>query len=219
MASDSTIRMLAMEQVRKQNEAERKALLEARLAAEKDANSLEMAARETRLKVEQEREMARIRAERALAEAEAHEKMEAVQRAVLLEVERIKNRTPIEILQDEIAELRYLVTGDTYRKVEQLATRVASLETELSELTTNHQAIVMKFTERISVCELPKPGNWVFVGNEHQKLNVPENSLLRWGAGFKWYEKRVSGSFVATNDFFGYDPLFGTVKIVEMWVQ
>ena len=105
-------------------------------------------------------------------------------------------------------------------QVQRLTERVSTLETELSELATKHQATVKKLKERISACEAPKaPGNWVFVGNEHQQLCVPENSLLRWGKGFKWYEKRVSGSFTATNGFFGYDPLIGTGKIVEMYVQ
>ena len=83
-----------------------------------------------------------------------------------------------------------------------------------------HQTTVKKLNEQIAACEdAKKPGNWVFLGNEHQQLTVPENSLLRWGRNSKWYEKRVTGNFTATNGFFGYDPLIGTGKVVEMWVQ
>jgi hypothetical protein len=120
--------MMAMEILRKEREQERKATSDARVMAEKEAKALEIAEREARLKIEQEREMARIRAERALAEAEAFEKREAIQTAVQAEVERLKNRTSLEILQDEVAELKHLIVDSHPLSL------IDSLQNEISEL-------------------------------------------------------------------------------------
>ncbi len=77
-----------------------------------------------------------------------------------------------------------------------------------------------RLKERLATYEeAKKPGQWVFVGREHQDLTVPENTLLRYGLNACWVEKRYGGKFKATNEFFGKDPLYGTGKIVEMWVQ
>ncbi len=65
----------------------------------------------------------------------------------------------------------------------------------------------------------PADSNWVLIGREHEELTVPENTLLRYGLNACGVEKRYGGKFKATNEFFGKDPLFGTGKIVEMWVQ
>jgi hypothetical protein len=101
-----------------------------------------------------------------------------------------------------------------------LQERVSYLETELCERDRKHQETIKKLKERMAACEeAKKPGQWVFVGREHQDLTVPENTLLRWGLNACWVEKRHSGNFKATNQFFGKDPLHGTGKIVEMWVQ
>jgi hypothetical protein len=111
-------------------------------------------------------------------------------------------------------------TANTDSLVQKLTERLGTFETELCELATKHQATVKKLKERIAACEeAKKPGNWVFLGREHQDLTVPENSLLRYGLNAAWVEKKYSGKFKATNEFFGRDPLFGTGKVVEMWVQ
>lgn len=112
-------------------------------------------------------------------------------------------------------------TADDFSELlEPLTERVCYLETELCERDRKHETTIKKLKERLAACEeTKKPGSWVFVGREHQDLTVPENSLLRYGLNAAWVEKRVSGAFKATNQFFGRDPLFGTGKVVEMWVQ
>ena len=104
--------------------------------------------------------------------------------------------------------------------VSSLTERISYLETELCEQGRKHTQAVSKLKQQIAASEeTKKPGQWVFVGREHQDLTVPENTLLRWGLNACWVEKRHSGNFKATNQFFGKDPLYGTGKIVEMWVQ
>lgn len=110
--------------------------------------------------------------------------------------------------------------NDPGQLIHKLAARVSYLETELCEQNRAHIENIETLKKRFADIEdTKKPGSWVFVGREHQDLNVPENSLLRWGLNAAWVEKRVSGSFKATNQFFGRDPLHGTGKVVEMWVQ
>lgn len=70
------------------------------------AAALKRAEEEARIRLQEERELARLRAEKALAEAKAREEQEAMAAAVQAELERLRNRTPLEILQDEMAELR-----------------------------------------------------------------------------------------------------------------
>lgn len=57
---------------------------------------------------------------------------------------------------------------------------------------------------------------WVLVGYEGQYVTVPANSLLRYGSGSAFVIKAASGSFTASNDFFGNDPVPGVGKGV--WV-
>ncbi len=115
--------------------------------------------------------------------------------------------------------------------VSSLTERISYLETELCEQGRKHTEAVSKLKQQISGSEetkkpawngrgpTPADSNWVLVGREHEELTVPPNSLLRYGLNACWVEKRYGGKFKATNEFFGKDPLYGTGKIVEMWVQ
>ena len=90
-----------------QEQAEARALAERQRAEALAAEAaLAEAAREARIRAEQEREEARLRAERAQAEERARLEAEAVEAAVVAELNRLRNRSHIEVLQDEVAALR-----------------------------------------------------------------------------------------------------------------
>lgn len=59
-------------------------------------------------------------------------------------------------------------------------------------------------------------GTWTTIGYEYDQLNVPANSTLRYGANGSFVQKTVSGSFTASNDFFGSDPAPGARKQVDI---
>lgn len=65
----------------------------------------------------------------------------------------------------------------------------------------------------------PVAEQWVTVGNEFETVTVPEGSIVRYGSGDAWVQMDVSGTFVATNDFFGEDPAVGIRKQVQVLQQ
>ncbi len=71
-----------------------------------EAAALKEAERQERIKAEAERIEARLRAERALAEERARIEKAQMDAAIAAELVRLRNRTPIEILQDEVASLK-----------------------------------------------------------------------------------------------------------------
>ena len=85
-----------------------------RIAAERfiKAQAVQKAAAATRLerreclRAEQEREGVRLRVERSLAKQKAREEAEAMERSVLAEVESWRHRTPLEVLQGEMREMK-----------------------------------------------------------------------------------------------------------------
>ena len=89
---------------------EREAAL--RAAEQEDRNrreaeaALKRAEEEARIRLQEERELARLRAEKAMAEQRAREEQEAITAAVQAELERLRNRPPLEILQEEMAQLK-----------------------------------------------------------------------------------------------------------------
>jgi hypothetical protein len=87
------------EEIRKQQEMIR-AMERAEAAALKEAE------RQARIKAEAERIEAQLRAERALAEEKARLEKAEMDAAIAAELERLRNRTPLEILQDEVASLK-----------------------------------------------------------------------------------------------------------------
>lgn len=61
----------------------------------------------------------------------------------------------------------------------------------------------------------PTGGTWSAVGVEGATITLPENTIVRYGAKGVFITVMVSGAFVASNKFFGIDPLPNVVKIVE----
>jgi hypothetical protein len=90
-----------------EEEARRKAEAE-KVACDRAAASAALAEAErlARIRAEQEREEARLRAERALAEEKMREEAAALEAAVEAELERLRNRSELEVLRDEVAELK-----------------------------------------------------------------------------------------------------------------
>jgi hypothetical protein len=62
------------------------------------------------------------------------------------------------------------------------------------------------------------PGTWVTIGSEGHSMTVDDNTLVRYGANTSWVLKIVSGTFTASNTFFGTDPAYLVVKIVQKFV-
>lgn len=52
------------------------------------------------------------------------------------------------------------------------------------------------------------------IGGEGQRIYVAPNTMVQYGANGKFVGKRVSGWFVANNQFFGRDPIPGIYKSV-----
>jgi hypothetical protein len=57
---------------------------------------------------------------------------------------------------------------------------------------------------------------WTFVADEGQDFAVSGSQLVRYGSGSTWLTTTVTGSGQCTNEFFGVDPLVGTVKRCEV---
>jgi hypothetical protein len=80
-------------------------------AARAEAAEKERFERQERLNLHAERELARMQAERLLAEEQAVQARDAEAAALAAEIERLRNRSVTEILQDEIASLRAEMAG------------------------------------------------------------------------------------------------------------
>lgn len=57
---------------------------------------------------------------------------------------------------------------------------------------------------------------WTTVASEGAAFSVDGTQTVRYGNGSSWVTKTVAGSGVCSNDFFGSDPLFGTVKACQV---
>ena len=56
---------------------------------------------------------------------------------------------------------------------------------------------------------------WRLVGREGDSIEVPDRTLVRYGAEGRWVARIVSGRFQASNEFFGHDPAPRIQKAVE----
>jgi hypothetical protein len=69
--------------------------------------------------------------------------------------------------------------------------------------------------------EAPFPGTedgtWSLIGGEGSNCSVPPASIVKYGLGTKWKTRLASGSFYASNDFFGGDPSPGASKQVMLF--
>lgn len=121
------------------------------------------AEREARLQAMQEREEARMRAERALAEEEARKAAAALEAEVEAELERLRSRTPMELMMDEMRQMR-----------EELESLKKQRDTKIVVFTkTSRQFWVTgPWDQRVGSCNLvDSKGNNIFHFNPrpHQK--------------------------------------------------
>ena len=61
-------------------------------------------------------------------------------------------------------------------------------------------------------------GAWHVIGKEHGTAEVPPSTRVRYGAGTRWSEKLLWGTFKVINELFG-DPAPGVGKQAERWVE
>jgi hypothetical protein len=57
---------------------------------------------------------------------------------------------------------------------------------------------------------------WTFIANEGAAFQVNGTQTVRYGLGSTWVQREVSGSGSCTNEFFGSDPAFLSVKRCEV---
>lgn len=62
-------------------------------------------------------------------------------------------------------------------------------------------------------------GTWQRIAGEWQPFDVEGTKTVRYGAGSTFIQKTVSGDAYCTNDFFGRDPLVGTTKFCEVYID
>ena len=62
------------------------------------------------------------------------------------------------------------------------------------------------------------PATWQRLGGEWDTVTVPAETTVRYGANGVYVQKVVSGTFRATNEFFGGDPVPGVLKAVDALV-
>ncbi len=65
----------------------------------------------------------------------------------------------------------------------------------------------------------PPAGTWIKAGNEGDTFGVPAGAVVRYGSGTSFDPVRTfttATTFVASNSFFGADPLKGTVKELDV---
>lgn len=103
---DDDIRAAARRRLEEDTAAEAARLAEAAAKERAKAEVLEAAILEEKIRARVEEEKIRRLAEQAVAEAEAKKCAAAREAAIAAEMERLKRRTKVEILEDTVAELR-----------------------------------------------------------------------------------------------------------------
>ena len=58
-------------------------------------------------------------------------------------------------------------------------------------------------------------GKWTTIGKEGSTITVPADTTVRYGAANAYVFAKVSGTFIASNTYFGKDPALNKVKTVE----
>ena len=96
-----------------------------------EAASLKEAERQARIKAEADRIEAQLRAERALAEERARIEKAAMDAAIAAELQRLRNRGPVETLQDEVASLKKTLEDMKNGPQMKVITTFVSLPTEV----------------------------------------------------------------------------------------
>lgn len=129
--TSETVKRLAMEKYAKEMAEQRAAEEMARKQLAAATAAMQEAERLARIRAEQEREEARIRAERTLAEEKIRAEKAALEAAVEAELTRLRNRTELEILKDEVAELKGSVGQVPSALVDTLRAEICDLRKQL----------------------------------------------------------------------------------------
>ena len=102
----SRAREMAMKRIAMEEECLRLAKEEERFRIEAVEKARKEFATEQRRQIDAEMAEARLRAQQAIAEAEAHSIKDAEEAEIAKEIARLKARTPVEVLQDELEQMR-----------------------------------------------------------------------------------------------------------------
>lgn len=86
-------------------------LNEAKFKAQQEADLRAFRCREEEIKLEAEKMVVRLEAEKAVVARQAKKAVEERELLVAAEIERLKNRTPLEILQEEVISLSRDLSG------------------------------------------------------------------------------------------------------------
>ena len=86
-------------------------LNESKFKAQQEANLKAFRHREEEIKLESEKLVVRMEAEKLVVARQAKKAVEDREALVAAEIERLKSRTPLEILQEEVTTLRNELTG------------------------------------------------------------------------------------------------------------
>jgi hypothetical protein len=86
-------------------------LNEAKFKAQQEADLKAFRLREEEIKMEAEKMVVRLEAEKAVVARQAKKAVEERESLVAAEIERLKGRTPLEILQEEVTSLRNELNG------------------------------------------------------------------------------------------------------------
>ena len=108
-APDDTIKAEARRRIEAEAAKARAEAEAARIKAAKEAEEAEARIREERIRLRAEEERVQIEARRLVLEGEAKRIAAEKEAAIQAEMERLKNRSATEILEDKVAELTALV--------------------------------------------------------------------------------------------------------------
>ena len=124
MSADSEIREAALKRFMEEKEQEKLAALKKKEEEERAQTEKERQIREEMILLRQKEEEIRLRAERAVLEEEAHQLALKKEEAFQKELERLRNRSELEVVQDELGEAR--------DELALLKKRVAGFEAEIA---------------------------------------------------------------------------------------
>jgi hypothetical protein len=198
--TQQTIQQIAAQRFAKE-EAQRKA--EEEMAVRENAAAaaaLAEAERLARIRAEQEREEARLRAERALAEERVRAEAAALEAAVEAELQRLRNRSEVEVLRDEVAELKKTVAHLSAPKPRicvvssPAALHVLNVVANNSNLGGDpHYGVgkVLRVTYKFGDCGMPQS----IAVDEHQTLNLKGHELHLLSASWETNPNRRAPQF------------------------
>jgi hypothetical protein len=184
--TQKAMQLIAAEEAEKRAAALKLEATAAAAAAEKERTELQ-----ARLALQAERELARIQAERLLAEQQAVAAREAESAALKAEIDRLRNRSETEILRDELANLRAEIAA-MRQQTQALPTKQILQESIYSHLRADGE-LDMRF--RSSKQELS------VVQQEVKELKSVVESLLK--GGFRICSGSPGGPVIANTMGYG----------------